>query len=217
MKPIIFLGQSGNRFLIIATLTILSAVSCNESNKSSETTANSDSISIAKTPDSISTPGPKEAADSTDKQKGGYVDLKVLCATVNSYYYKKNFVKFIFIPYQRDQNDNVRLFCYALSKNLSGEEANEIYRIGKPFFISLDGSGEDPGTLISKPEKLLGLSLTNKQMDTIFKMDPSSCMNLNLVPEKRGDTDGNYYTTFHVFKNSRDTKIVLNPSPPGKK
>ena len=158
----------------------------------------------------------KKAESTSKTQKGDYKDLKATYTDLVDLYHKTNFLKFRFIPYQRNDADNVRLFCYALNNKYGDESDDTKFRIGT-FIISEDGKGEDPSTLSGAILKYPELSLTEKQMDQIFKMDPSTCLNLDLTAVVKKDTDGNDFHTYEVFKVGNDSKIYFNPSPPGKK
>lgn len=123
------------------------------------------------------------------------------------------FAKLVFVPYQRDKHDDVRMFCYA-SKIDEYRENDKPYRIGQPFILSKDGTGEDPATLNGALIKHR-LSLGKVTMEKIVAMAPEKPTYLIFTPvSMTHDTEGKY-TAYKVFKDEKNTSIILNPSPPG--
>lgn len=116
-----------------------------------------------------------------------------------------NFQKFKFVPYQRNPNDMVRLYCYALSTDYDAS------KIGEAFYISFDGTGEIP-RMLDHPIIYDDLVLTKEEMKQIFNAEPVSVIYLTLVPVKATE-NGKAYNTYRVFKNGHDSKVQFNLAP----
>ncbi len=116
-----------------------------------------------------------------------------------------NFYKFKVIPYQRNQGDIVRLYCYALSADY------DVNKIGEAFYVSSDGTGEIPRTLYH-PIIYDDLGLSKAEMKQILTAEPVSVIYLTLVPMKAVE-NGKSYNTYRVFKNGHDTKVQFRLSP----
>lgn len=207
--------QKMKAFLPVLFIIVVS--SCNQDDKDTKP-ANADSTEAKM--DNTAQPSPTDTAKKNGniaQTKGDFIDLKAPCAELIELFNKGKFVKFRFIRYQRDENDDVRLFCYALKADVRDDSDDTKFRFGNPVFISKDGRGEDPttleGAIITNP----ALALSREEVETIFlKTDPTSCINLDFVHQKFRDSTGEY-DSYQVFKVGTDTKIHLNPSPPSKK
>ncbi len=134
-----------------------------------------------------------------------FVPLTATYSSFLTFFDMTNFNKFKIVPYQRDSNDVVRLYCYALSSDY------DVNKMGNAFYISSDHSGEIPRTLYH-PVIYDDLVLSKDDMKDIFNSAPVSVIYLTLVPV-RANENGKIYNTYQVFKNGHNTQIHFKLAP----
>jgi hypothetical protein len=204
--------------IILPVLCISIGSSCNQDKKETKTPdADTSQAKMDHTPTSTVTDTSKKSNDLA-QVNGGFIDLKAPCGQLLDLFNKGKFVKFRFIRYQRSEDDDVRLFCYALDTDIRDDRDDRRFRLGNPVFISKDGMGEDPTTLDGAIITMPALALSLDEMKTIFlKTEPTSCRDLDFDYRKFTDTHGDEYDSYEVFKVGNDCKVHLNPSPPGRR
>lgn len=203
-------------FILISTMGI---ISCNGDKKEESTLPMADTSQLNQTESAQ----PKNI-DSTKKtvtvaETNPYVVLDISCSDLKQLSNKNRFVKFRFLRYRLNEADKMRLFCYALKDDITDDSDDHASRIGNPVFISENHDNEnndDPENIQDALITYPLLSLSKADFQTVLKTgSANSCLTLSFVPGKFTDNQGMAFEGYGILKDKFDTKIHLNPSPPG--